>query len=776
MSAASSREPPDDDNVCMPSDAVLICIKGGEVFERHELVRSVTIFGRSSAVSHIVGDHASLSRAHAAIKGSTNGIHLCDLGSTHGTFLNGQRLTAHTDVLVTRNDLVSFGASNREYYIIPSAPPPESTAVPIDVAGASRAEREAEIRAAIASFAVPLPVSHRSETVTDEVVAEEKKQEEEAGEDSDEFGIVDYDGGADGAAERTSATAGGHESSHIAIERRMGSADDNGETEGERNDNNETEAQTAIVAAARAPLLYEVLLSPHYKACTVVAFDPSGARLASGSVDGAVQLFDFGGLSPTRKPFRSLPPSEGAHAVTAVAWSDDGGFFAVGTGSARLRVYSRDAAPAITTVQGDSYVMDAAHTKGHRGAVTGVAFAAASSSRFFSSSADGTVRFWDIEQGKRAFGELTCTDVYKFRGAKGARSGIGAFSLSPDGGTVLVGCSDGSVQLSRVKGAGARAAWADASRYDAHSGKPIVAAEWASNGLLFATRGNDGTVSIWDSRQFGSRANPVTTWNDLPESEGAALAWSPDCQLLAVGSGGGGRGCSANEREAAGWVYLLDGTTTFCRASPARSCALRSVCVTPGSAILTLSWQSRTNQLAVGSADGSHRVLFDPKVSSKGALLAAARFGLQELGSDVIREVIASDGFGFSGDGLADSNYDHIIAPFAEAPPSRKKGGQPVSSRPVALPAKPAPVPTPHPALSKQTFTDHYLQSHPEVLRTNVRAQDPQALLQSYAGVSGGFTSAYAKTQPKTILAETTLEEEIDKERMTKRVKRTEDN
>ena len=52
-----------------------------------------------------------------------------------------------------------------------------------------------------------------------------------------------------------------------------------------------------------------------------------------------------------------------------------------------------------------------------------------------------------------------------------------------------------------------------------------------------------------------------------------------------------------------------------------------------------------------------------------------------------------------------------------------------------------------------------------------MRAQDPQALLTSYAGKSAGFMSAYAKTQPAPLLAEKTLEEEVDAERGAKRTR-----
>ena len=77
-----------------------------------------------------------------------------------------------------------------------------------------------------------------------------------------------------------------------------------------------------------------------------------------------------------------------------------------------------------------------------------------------------------------------------------------------------------------------------------------------------------------------------------------------------------------------------------------------------------------------------------------------------------------------------------------------------------------------NPAFKKQGWTDHFLKAHPEILSTNLRTQDPQKVLQGYAGKSAGFTGAYAATQPKTILAETTLEEELDAARAAKRAKR----
>lgn len=42
---------------------------------------------------------------------------------------------------------------------------------------------------------------------------------------------------------------------------------------------------------------------------------------------------------------------------------------------------------------------------------------------------------------------------------------------------------------------------------------------------------------------------------------------------------------------------------------------------------VVVKWHNKINQLLVGCSDGQMRILYDPKISRKGAVLAASRSG-----------------------------------------------------------------------------------------------------------------------------------------------------
>ena len=57
----------------------------------------------------------AVSRRHAAVERSANGYYVVDLGSTAGTFLNGQKLPPNAPFLLERGTRVSFGNAGADY-------------------------------------------------------------------------------------------------------------------------------------------------------------------------------------------------------------------------------------------------------------------------------------------------------------------------------------------------------------------------------------------------------------------------------------------------------------------------------------------------------------------------------------------------------------------------------------------------------------------------------------------------------------------------------------
>ena len=81
--------------------------------ERHEvylLTARDTLIGRSSGADLILNGQ-NVSRRHARIVRSEHGLNLLDLGSSHGTFVNGKRVNQHT---LRHGDRIVFGQDGTE--------------------------------------------------------------------------------------------------------------------------------------------------------------------------------------------------------------------------------------------------------------------------------------------------------------------------------------------------------------------------------------------------------------------------------------------------------------------------------------------------------------------------------------------------------------------------------------------------------------------------------------------------------------------------------------
>lgn len=95
--------------------------------------RNHYLFGRDRIIAHIPIDHSSCSKQHAVLqfrRSRTKDSHattvcpyIFDLDSRNGTFLNFERLPGRTYVEIKSGDVLTFGASTREWVVIRESRP-----------------------------------------------------------------------------------------------------------------------------------------------------------------------------------------------------------------------------------------------------------------------------------------------------------------------------------------------------------------------------------------------------------------------------------------------------------------------------------------------------------------------------------------------------------------------------------------------------------------------------------------------------------------------------
>lgn len=93
------------------ADACLVVIYGQAIGHKHLLKPGEILIGRSSQ-AQIQIDHESVSRRHARIVLSDNGVMLSDLGSTNGTYVNDEAITERP---LGNGDLIKVGRTILKY-------------------------------------------------------------------------------------------------------------------------------------------------------------------------------------------------------------------------------------------------------------------------------------------------------------------------------------------------------------------------------------------------------------------------------------------------------------------------------------------------------------------------------------------------------------------------------------------------------------------------------------------------------------------------------------
>lgn len=358
----------------------------------------------------------------------------------------------------------------------------------------------------------------------------------------------------------------------------------------------------------KIPCTHEVTMTHGTKAVTAIAADPSGARLASGSIDYDVSFWDFAGMDSSMRSFRTLQPCEN-HPIKCLQYSMTGDVILVISGSAQAKVLDRDGFEKCETVKGDQYITDMARTKGHTAGLNSGCWHPFTKEEYLTCSQDSTCRIWILYRPRGH------KQLIKCRAQNGVKTIPTTCTYNREGNVVACGCIDGSIQM-----------WDHRKNFvnpsliqrNAHAqGAEISSLSFSYLGQMLATRSCDDTLKLWDLRAFKT---PVFEARDLySRYDTTDCIFNPDDSVLITGE-------SLNKGQTTGRILFYD-TKTFD--------LINEISVTNSHVIKTL-WHPKLNQIFVGCGNGIVKVYYDSKKSLRGAKLCVVKTHLKQKHIEVM--------------------------------------------------------------------------------------------------------------------------------------------
>ena len=483
------------------------------------------------------------------------------------------------------------------------------------------------------------------------------------------------------------------------------------------------------------------MLKTQTRAVTTVALDPAGGRLATASLDCNINLHDFASMTPTTlRAFRTIDAYESkrsaasseSHPVHHVEFNPlSGSAFLCVSAHPQAKILSRDGDILTEFVKGDMYLRDMHNTKGHISEITTGTWHPADRNLCVTAGTDSTLRIWDVNN-KRSQKEVV---VFKSKAAGSAgrtkMTAVAWGAAASGGSNVLVAAAlDGTLVLYSGNGPFSRPA---GEIRDAHKSQTWTGGiDVSSDGRMVVTRGGDDLIKLWDTRKF---TKPLVSVSHLSTSDHyptSNIRYAPNSTSIITGS-------------TTGHLHILN---------PGNLRAEHVTPITPGSALIAVDWHPKINQIITGSANAETHVLYNPTMSSRGAV---------EVMSKAPKKRHIDDNPEFTMDQSVGISGDAIVTPGSLAG-SRKAGV--TSTGRSKDPMRPH-IPQQTPFQKSQPDEKHVAENIP---LARMLHEDPREALLKYADKAQNdpmFTKAWSKTQPQTQYAELSDEDaEPDKKKV----------
>ena len=491
------------------------------------------------------------------------------------------------------------------------------------------------------------------------------------------------------------------------------------------------------------PVSHELVIKTHEKPVTTLTIDPSGSRFITGSTDCTIKFHDFASMTPnTLHAFKSVDPTatkasanSETHPVHHVEFNPNSpSSVLVISATPQAKIFSRDGEEIKEFVKGDMYLRDMHNTKGHISAITTGRWHPTNRDICVTAGTDSTLRIWDVNMPLKQRDVI----VHKSRAAGSAgRTRMTAVTWGSQiqgGKNLLVAAAlDGSLVMWDGDGPYARPAAEirDAHKSDTWTGGIDISAD----GRNAVTRGGDGLIKLWDTRKFKQPITVVEHPSTSDQYANTDIKYSPNASSIITGS-------------ANGHLHILNPAT------------LKPELVTPitdGHPLITVLWHDKLNQILTGSANAEMHVLYNPKMSTRGAAMVMSKAPKRRhIDDDPNFTTDLSQGI--SGDAATTGDSLRAAQSGTSYASRHPTIGLTVSGR-SRDPRRPH-IPVTTPFAKSQPDEKHVRENIP---LSSMRDEDPREALLKYAEKAEKdpvFTNAWKQTQPKTLYAEISDNEE----------------